>query len=144
MIVDMTCQACSLPVHNRGTVSMENMELALPGEQSPEDRPLCSVSHPARQKTPSAQGLSSCPGQFQVTFPFYLSKSKHEKLSLMQWEDPLSEALFRVHSLRASSSHIRSSKWCILRGPDDVQKHQDESALNRMCPDCVPGVMWGT
>lgn len=94
------------------------------------------------QKHPQL-GLSSCPGQSQVTFPFYLSKSKHEKLSLTQWEDPLSEALFGVHSLRSSSSHIRSSTWCILQRPYNVQKHQDESAFNQMCPDCVPGVMWG-
>ena len=80
----MTYQACWLPAHSRGTMSMESTELPLLGEKIPGERSIPSVDtlldqlchRPGAQQSQGAALSSS-----QVAFSLCLSTP--EKLGLM-------------------------------------------------------------
>ena len=87
---------------------MENTGLSLLGEKIPGGQIHVFHGHPARPTLPQPRGsaaIGSCSRQFLVAFPLCLSTS--EKLGLIQWKDPFSEALFRAHELCVIFNHIR-------------------------------------
>lgn len=106
----MTCQVCWLPAHSRGTVSMENTELPLLGEQISRDR---STRWSRWTNCITAQGLS---GHREQLWAVFRSPSLSARAHLRNWawynekmpsQKPCSEHM-------CNSSHARSSIKYVL------------------------------